>query len=65
MNASCSLFSQILKLILHPDFERIVNKTGAEYRSWVVDVRTIPRRHASKHPPEIELKRRETDRPSR
>ncbi|MEQ1847328.1 MAG: IS4 family transposase [Nitrospira sp.] len=33
MNASCSLFSQILKLIPRTDFERIVNETGAEYRS--------------------------------
>lgn len=33
MNASCSLFSQILKLIPRTDFERIVNATGAEYRS--------------------------------
>lgn len=33
MNASCSLFSQILTLIPRPDFERIVNETGAEYRS--------------------------------
>ena len=33
MNASCSLFSQILKLIPCPEFERIVKATGAEYRS--------------------------------
>lgn len=33
MNASCSLFSQILKLIPRTDFERIVKETGAEYRS--------------------------------
>ena len=33
MNASCSLFSQILKLIPRTDFERLVKATGAEYRS--------------------------------
>lgn len=33
MNASCSMFSQILKLIPRTDFERIVKQTGAEYRS--------------------------------
>lgn len=33
MNASCSMFSQILKLIPRIDFERIVTATGAEYRS--------------------------------
>lgn len=33
MNASCSLFSQILKLIPRTDFERIVKGTRAEYRS--------------------------------
>lgn len=33
MNASCSMFSQILKLIPRTDFERIVNETGAEYHS--------------------------------
>ena len=33
MNASCSMFSQILKLIPRTDFERIVTATGAEYRS--------------------------------
>ena len=33
MKASCSLFSQILTLIPRTDFERIVNETGAEYRS--------------------------------
>ena len=33
MNASCSMFSQILKLIPRTDFERIVKATGAEYRS--------------------------------
>lgn len=33
MTASCSLFSQILKLIPRTDFERIVKETGAEYRS--------------------------------
>ncbi len=33
MKASCSLFSQILKLIPRIDFERIVKETGAEYRS--------------------------------
>ena len=33
MNAVCSLFSQILKLIARSDFERIVREMGAEYRS--------------------------------
>lgn len=33
MRASCSMFSQILKLIPRADFERIVKQTGAEYRS--------------------------------
>ena len=33
MKASCSMFSQILKLIPRSDFERIVRQTGAEYRS--------------------------------
>ena len=33
MKASCSMFSQILKLIPRTDFERIVKETGAEYRS--------------------------------
>lgn len=33
MKASCSMFSQILKLIPRADFERIVKETGAEYRS--------------------------------
>ena len=33
MNASCSMFNQILKLIPRTDFERIVKATGAEYRS--------------------------------
>lgn len=33
MRASCSMFSQILKLIPRNDFERIVKATGAEYRS--------------------------------
>ncbi len=33
MNASCSMFSQILKLIPRTDFERIVKQTGAEFRS--------------------------------
>ncbi len=33
MNASCSLFSQILKLIPRTNFERIVKETGAEYGS--------------------------------
>ena len=33
MKASCSMFSQILKLIPRMDFERIVRETGAEYRS--------------------------------
>jgi hypothetical protein len=33
VKASCSMFSQILKLIPRIDFERIVRETGAEYRS--------------------------------
>ena len=33
MTASCSLFSQILKLIPRTDFERLVKETGADYRS--------------------------------
>ena len=33
MNASCSMFSQILKLIPRTDFERIVKQTTAEHRS--------------------------------
>lgn len=33
MNASCSMFSQILKLIPRTDFERIVKQTKAEHRS--------------------------------
>jgi hypothetical protein len=33
VKASCSMFSQILKLIPRIDFERIVKETGAEYRS--------------------------------
>ena len=33
MKASCSMFSQILKLIPRTDFERIVKETNAEYRS--------------------------------
>ncbi len=33
MNASCSMFSQILKLIPRTDFQRIVQQTGAEFRS--------------------------------
>jgi hypothetical protein len=33
VKASCSMFSQILKLIPRTDFERIVKETGAEYRS--------------------------------
>ncbi len=33
MNASCSMFSQILKLIPRTDFERLVKETGADYRS--------------------------------
>lgn len=33
MNASCSMFSQILKLIPRTDFQRIVQQTGAEARS--------------------------------
>ena len=33
MKASCSMFSQILKLIPRIEFERLVRETGAEYRS--------------------------------
>lgn len=33
MKASCSMFSQILKLIPRIDFERLVKETGAEVRS--------------------------------
>lgn len=33
MTASCSMFSQILKLIPRTDFQRILQQTGAEYRS--------------------------------
>jgi len=33
VKASCSMFSQILKLIPRTDFERLVKETGAEYRS--------------------------------
>lgn len=33
MKASCSMFSQILKLIPRLEFERLVRETGAEYRS--------------------------------
>ena len=33
MEASCSMFSQILKLNPRIDFERIVKETGAKYRS--------------------------------
>lgn len=33
MKASCSMFSQILKLIPRMEFERIVKETGAEYAS--------------------------------
>lgn len=33
MKASCSMFSQILKLIPRIEFERIVKATGSEYRS--------------------------------
>jgi len=33
VKASCSMFSQILKLIPRTEFERIVKETGAEYRS--------------------------------
>ena len=33
MTASCSMFSQILKLIPRTDFQQIVQQTGAEYRS--------------------------------
>jgi len=33
VKASCSMFSQILKLIPRTDFERSVRETGAEYRS--------------------------------
>jgi Transposase DDE domain/Domain of unknown function (DUF4372) len=32
VRASCSMFSQILKLVPRIDFERIVKETGAEYR---------------------------------
>jgi hypothetical protein len=32
VSASCSMFSQILKLVARTDFERIVKETGAEYR---------------------------------
>lgn len=33
MKASCSMFSQILKLIPRTDFERLVKETGAEHRA--------------------------------
>lgn len=33
MKASCSMFSQILKLIPRNDFQSIVKATGAEHRS--------------------------------
>jgi hypothetical protein len=33
VKASCSMFSQILKLIPRPEFERLVKQTGAEYRA--------------------------------
>lgn len=33
MKASCSMFSQILKLIPRIEFERMVSETGAEYRA--------------------------------
>lgn len=33
MTASCSMFSQILKLIPRSEFQRLVKQTGAEYRS--------------------------------
>jgi len=33
VKASCSMFSQILKLIPRTDFERMVKETGAEYRA--------------------------------
>ncbi|MHB1620522.1 MAG: DUF4372 domain-containing protein [Sulfuricella sp.] len=33
MKASCSMFSQILKLIPRTDFERLVKETKAEHRS--------------------------------
>jgi len=33
VTASCSMFSQILKLIPRTDFQQIVQQTGAEYRS--------------------------------
>ena len=33
MKASCSMFSQALKLIPRIEFERIVKETGSEYRS--------------------------------
>ncbi|MCZ6674995.1 MAG: DUF4372 domain-containing protein, partial [Verrucomicrobia bacterium] len=33
VNVSCSMCSQILKLIPRSDIQRLVNQTGAEYRS--------------------------------
>lgn len=33
MKASCSMFSQVLKLIPRIEFERLVKETGAEYRA--------------------------------
>ena len=33
MKASCSMFSQVLKLIPRIEFERLVSETGAEYRA--------------------------------
>ncbi len=33
MNASCSMFSQILKLIPRIDFQQMVKETGAEQRN--------------------------------
>jgi hypothetical protein len=33
VKASCSMFSQILKLMPRVEFERLVKETGAEYRS--------------------------------
>jgi len=33
VNASCSMFSQMLKLIPRTDFERLIKEAGAEYRS--------------------------------
>jgi hypothetical protein len=33
VNASCSMFSQILKLIPRIEFERLVKETGSEYAS--------------------------------